>query len=452
MLKNIIRVCTGCSMILVSTICFSYSLGPNNPILIIVASMIVMAFPIILILIDYKKDKKKAKQSYQKELEMERINKLHEELFTEVNRVINSFKCLSKELTQTLEVLLEKENKSEYESINNRIKDLIEQVRKKLKFKKFYEDNTKEIHSFYLQSGMNKATFEISDDTYMASNKFIDCIENREHSYSYKQDTHQLFLNLVNAFYYGKNLGLPKKELEILLVNSLYYTDILFMVEAFKKVLDSFEINETDSQDKLIENTVSCIRAFVFDDNFSDYSFKYINKDINLFIKIAYIAIDDASIDYKDFEEKVLETENKMLAKSFLERLNRYDHTPSKSKMTLHDLSELTGQQFEHFCKDLLIKAGYNDVEVTKASGDQGADVIATKSGVKWAVQCKLYSNKLTNTAIQEVVGAIKYYSCDKAMVITNSDFTQSARALAKANCVRLIDGEILSHWLEDYL
>ena len=40
--------------------------------------------------------------------------------------------------------------------------------------------------------------------------------------------------------------------------------------------------------------------------------------------------------------------------------------------------------------------------------------------------------------AVQEVVGSIAYYKADRAMVVTNSNFTKSARDLAKRNEVEL--------------
>ena len=40
--------------------------------------------------------------------------------------------------------------------------------------------------------------------------------------------------------------------------------------------------------------------------------------------------------------------------------------------------------------------------------------------------------------AVQEAVGSIAYYDADRAMVVTNSGFTQSARNLARQNDVEL--------------
>ena len=103
----------------------------------------------------------------------------------------------------------------------------------------------------------------------------------------------------------------------------------------------------------------------------------------------------------------------------------------------------MTGSEFETFIADLFSKKGYTTT-VTKASGDQGIDVIAERNDTKIGIQVKCYSGTVGNSAIQEAVAGKSFYSCDKAMVITNSSFTSSAIDLAQANDVILWDREIL--------
>ena len=56
----------------------------------------------------------------------------------------------------------------------------------------------------------------------------------------------------------------------------------------------------------------------------------------------------------------------------------------------------------------------------------------------KIVVQAKRYERNVGIAAVQEVVGSIAYYKADRAMVVTNSNFTKSARDLAKRNEVEL--------------
>lgn len=122
----------------------------------------------------------------------------------------------------------------------------------------------------------------------------------------------------------------------------------------------------------------------------------------------------------------------------------------NSSNTTIDEIDKMAGLEFEHFLCDLYSKNGYK-AEVTKASGDQGADLIIEKFGERTVVQAKRYSGVVTNTAIQEVVGAKAHYNCSKAMVVTNSYFTKSAMELANSNDVELVDREKLEEKLKDY-
>jgi HJR/Mrr/RecB family endonuclease len=75
----------------------------------------------------------------------------------------------------------------------------------------------------------------------------------------------------------------------------------------------------------------------------------------------------------------------------------------------------------------------------TPGSGDQGADVIAKKDGFKLAVQCKLYSSSVGNKAVQEASASKGYYKADLSIVVSNSNFTKSAKQLAESLGVALI-------------
>lgn len=100
--------------------------------------------------------------------------------------------------------------------------------------------------------------------------------------------------------------------------------------------------------------------------------------------------------------------------------------------------SDSEGIDFEHTCANILRGRGFSNVEVTKASGDQGVDVLASKDGRRYAVQCKLYSNPVGNKAVQEVYAGKTYYGCTDAAVMTNSTFTESAKVLADSLGVEL--------------
>lgn len=89
--------------------------------------------------------------------------------------------------------------------------------------------------------------------------------------------------------------------------------------------------------------------------------------------------------------------------------------------------------------------------EMTKASGDQGVDLIVVGGGKKIAVQCKLYAGAVGNDAVQQVMAGRVYYGCDVACVVTNSTFTKSAKDLAVKTEVELLHYEKLLDFLKRF-
>jgi restriction system protein len=76
---------------------------------------------------------------------------------------------------------------------------------------------------------------------------------------------------------------------------------------------------------------------------------------------------------------------------------------------------------------------------MTKGSGDQGADVIAEKGGIRVVVQCKWYSQPVGNAAVQEAYAAKAHERTDYAFVVTNNAYTKSAKQLAASTGVGLL-------------
>ena len=99
---------------------------------------------------------------------------------------------------------------------------------------------------------------------------------------------------------------------------------------------------------------------------------------------------------------------------------------------------ETTPEEFEHWCKGILLSNGWT-ARTTQRSGDQGADVIAEKFGIRLIIQCKLYNSSVGNKAVQEAYAAKTYYQATIAAVVTNSSFTPSAQALANTTGVLLL-------------
>lgn len=105
----------------------------------------------------------------------------------------------------------------------------------------------------------------------------------------------------------------------------------------------------------------------------------------------------------------------------------------------------LTGEEFEAYVAQLLADAGFKRIELTRASGDQGVDVLAERGGARYAIQCKNYAGAVGNAAVQEAFAGAQFYGCDVAAVICPGEFTRAARELAASTGVRLWDGAYLT-------
>lgn len=95
--------------------------------------------------------------------------------------------------------------------------------------------------------------------------------------------------------------------------------------------------------------------------------------------------------------------------------------------------------QFERYVAMLLRSNGYHNVSLTEKY-DLGVDVIAEKDGVRWGVQVKHYSGLVKASAVRQVVTGLRLYGCDRAMVVTNSTYSATARKLAAGNDCKLVD------------
>ncbi len=111
-----------------------------------------------------------------------------------------------------------------------------------------------------------------------------------------------------------------------------------------------------------------------------------------------------------------------------------------REKLLQQNWKLLRGLDWEQYLYDVCEALGY-EVELTKASGDQGVDLIAMRGNERIAIQAKGYTDKVSNKAVQEVVAGQRFYKCNSCAVITNSSYRSSAFELAAVNgCVLIHD------------
>lgn len=118
--------------------------------------------------------------------------------------------------------------------------------------------------------------------------------------------------------------------------------------------------------------------------------------------------------------------------------------------LQLSQVDAMDGVVFERYVGEILKTAGFS-VQFTVSSNDFGVDILATKNGKKYAVQLKRYKDAIGSHAIMEVVAGMQHYACERAIVVTNSTFTPSARKLAESTNCLLIGREQLSQMILDF-
>lgn len=122
----------------------------------------------------------------------------------------------------------------------------------------------------------------------------------------------------------------------------------------------------------------------------------------------------------------------------------------------IHDMDPF---QFEYLVAELLQKIGYENVEVTKRSGDKGIDVTANLTvggltNVKTVIQVKRYrtGNNISGKYIAQLRGSAEVDQ--RGLIITTSDFTKDAIHESRAQNkmpVALVNGERLIDLLFTY-
>ena len=105
---------------------------------------------------------------------------------------------------------------------------------------------------------------------------------------------------------------------------------------------------------------------------------------------------------------------------------------------------DMDGNEFEHYCADILRANSFEEINVTAASRDYGIDILAQKDGIKYAIQCKYYSDPVGIKAVQEAYAGKDYYDAMIAVVMTNQDFTKTALHFAEKLNVLMWDGDTL--------
>jgi restriction system protein len=135
--------------------------------------------------------------------------------------------------------------------------------------------------------------------------------------------------------------------------------------------------------------------------------------------------------------------------RDLLDAAKRYND--QQKQLLREQLTAMNPYRFERMIADLLEAMGYEDVEVTKQSGDKGVDVVGRVqvgiTTITEVVQVKRVQGSITRPVIDQLRGALPYHKAIRGTLITIGKFASScpeAALFPGAAPITLIDGDKL--------
>lgn len=130
-------------------------------------------------------------------------------------------------------------------------------------------------------------------------------------------------------------------------------------------------------------------------------------------------------------------------------------HNDTQTSLLRERLETMNPYRFEGLIRDLLEAMDYENVVVTKQSGDKGVDVVANFqfgiTEIKEVVQVKRYKGNITRPVLDQLRGALPYHSALRGTIITTGDFAKGCKDAALfpgAAPITLINGDKLMELL----
>jgi restriction system protein len=114
------------------------------------------------------------------------------------------------------------------------------------------------------------------------------------------------------------------------------------------------------------------------------------------------------------------------------------DYATTIQHEALQYSNDFSSRDFEVFCGDLLKDKGWK-VQLGKGVQDQGIDLLCEKAEKTVCIQCKMFSQPVGNSAVQEAYAGKGFSGANIAAVVSNAAYTPAAKKLASTNGVLLL-------------
>jgi len=256
-------------------------------------------------------------------------------------------------------------------------------------------------------------------------------------------------LGLGYSFYTHRELIVPLlvAALVIIAVSAVLVLLILKTINSRKKQRFEALVAQVQAKGKEVE-IKSFINRFGSEGSKDDWTYMSYRFSWNRLKDLSKI-LQDSSIQLKKNDElKGVSALLKHYIEEKEEKLTRQSISHATQRF-----ANLSGTEFEKLLVRLYEAKGYA-VQHLGMPGDQGGDLVANKNGERILIQAKCYQNGPTgNAAVQEALAAMRFYDCNKGMVVSTSEkFTASAKELAHTTGIRLVAKAEVSEMLFESL
>ena len=138
------------------------------------------------------------------------------------------------------------------------------------------------------------------------------------------------------------------------------------------------------------------------------------------------------------------------LFRSYLKFKEQKERERGLRALEILNIDGISRTEFENYIIRLLTHRGFK-VETTNATLDLGINMIAKKNDHKYAVQINRQTGSVSRLLVSDIDREKHRYGCDKAMLITNSYFSEDVIELAKSTGCELVDRDTLGKWILDF-
>jgi restriction system protein len=108
-------------------------------------------------------------------------------------------------------------------------------------------------------------------------------------------------------------------------------------------------------------------------------------------------------------------------------------------------LDGMSWREFESLVGEAFRLQGFGVVETGGGGADGGVDLVLSKGGEKFLVQCKQWkAYKVGVDVVRELYGVMAARGATGGFVVTSGSFTEDAKAFADGRNVKLVDGQRL--------